>query len=562
MATPCVPVLDIARLRDGSAGGLEAVAAAIGRACRDIGFFYVSHAGVPAELRADVFDAARAFFASTPEVKDAVSLRHSAHNRGYLGLSVEALDPTRTPDFKEAFNIGLELGADDPEVLAGKPFRGVNLWPPMPAFRTTLLAYYDAMLGLGRDLHRAIAVDLGLPQDYFADTFARPLATLRLLHYPAAAAAAGAGAPRDFGAGQHTDYGNITLLATDHVGGLEVRLRDGRWLAAPPIPDTFVCNIGDCLMRWTNDTYVSTPHRVVSPPDRERYSVAFFLDADPDIEVSCLSTCQNEGRPGPLPTRDGGGLSPGPARRHLRAKQGGAPMNSPSRKNRPPKPTKAQDIQQSLAGDIVHGRLRPGTALDETLLARTFGVSRTPIREAIRQLQVSGLVEVKPHRGAVVADMSEEELDDMFSVMAELEALCARWSALSMSGAERRDLRAEHDASATIVREARRDLYIEANDRFHEAVYEGAHSPFLAETTRNVRKRLAPFRRVQFEGPSRLAKSHAEHGHVIDAIERGDACGAEAAMRAHIGVVRNAVDTVTQPRRAAPSVPVRSRQEM
>jgi isopenicillin N synthase-like dioxygenase len=101
--------------------------------------------------------------------------------------------------------------------------------------------------------------------------------------------------PGQLGAGEHTDYGNLTLLLTDEVGGLEVRTRDGDWLAAPHRLDAFICNIGDCLMRWTNDVYVSTPHRVVSPPGRRRTSVAFFLDANPEAVVECLPTCRGGG---------------------------------------------------------------------------------------------------------------------------------------------------------------------------------------------------------------------------------------------------------------------------
>jgi isopenicillin N synthase-like dioxygenase len=99
------------------------------------------------------------------------------------------------------------------------------------------------------------------------------------------------------GAGVHTDYGNVTLLATDAAGGLMVRDRSGQWLDAPVIPGAFVCNIGDCLMRWTNDIYVSTPHKVVTPPGRDRYSIAFFLDPDPDARVACLPTCTDATRP-------------------------------------------------------------------------------------------------------------------------------------------------------------------------------------------------------------------------------------------------------------------------
>ena len=292
MATRSLPVVDVSRLYDGGPDGLHRVAEEIGGACRDLGFFYVGGAQLRAGLRDAVFAQAHRFFGSPDEIKQAVSFDRSAHNRGYIATSVESLDPARGPDRKEAFNIGLDLAAEDPEVVAGKPFRGINLWPPLPGFRDILLEYYAAMLRLGRDLHRAVAVDLGLPQTYFDDKFRRPLATLRLLHYPALPASGRTG---ELGAGQHTDYGNITLLATDDVGGLEVRLRDGDWLEAPPVPGAFVCNIGDCLMRWTNDIYVSTPHRVVSPPERERFSVAFFLDADPDVEVSCLETCRTPG---------------------------------------------------------------------------------------------------------------------------------------------------------------------------------------------------------------------------------------------------------------------------
>jgi len=150
---------------------------------------------------------------------------------------------------------------------------------------------------LGSDLHFAIASDLGLPTHYFDDKLDRPMATLRLLHYPPREAAAS----DKLGAGVHTDYGSVTLLLTDEVGGLEVRKRDGTWIKAPPMKGAFVCNIGDCLMRWSNDIYVSTPHRVVSPPGRDRYSVAFFLDPNPEALVDCLPGCSGPDRPAKYP---------------------------------------------------------------------------------------------------------------------------------------------------------------------------------------------------------------------------------------------------------------------
>lgn len=206
--------------------------------------------------------------------------------------------------------------------------------------------------------------------------------------------------------------------------------------------------------------------------------------------------------------------------------------------------TKARQIHQAIADDIVHGRLAPGTALDETSIAASFGVSRTPIREAIRHLEAIGLVEGRARRGAVVAAFSDRRLDEMFAVMAELEALCARWSAVAMTAAERRHLDALQEESERLVSAGNREAYVDFNNRFHETIYRGSHNGFLAELALSVRTRCAPFRRAQFETLGRLAKSHAEHGAVVTAIQRGDADAAATEMRAHIAVVRTAVDVV------------------
>jgi len=293
-----IPVIDIAPLVAGDTGGERDVADQIGKACRDIGFFYITGHGVPPALRLSVFHTAAKFFAGPAEIKEAAGFLGPGGNRGFIRLGGEALDPGKPPDVKEAFNIGLDLAADDPDLLARKPFRALNVWPDMPEFRAVMLEYFNRMWSTGVLLHRAFARDLGLDPDYFADKFRKPLAILRLLHYPPTDAPLAEG---QMGAGVHTDYGNVTLLATDEVGGLMVQDRSGRWLAAPVIPNAYVCNIGDCLMRWTNDIYVSTPHKVVSPPGRDRYSVAFFLDPDPDAVVACLPTCADAGKPARYP---------------------------------------------------------------------------------------------------------------------------------------------------------------------------------------------------------------------------------------------------------------------
>jgi isopenicillin N synthase-like dioxygenase len=144
-----------------------------------------------------------------------------------------------------------------------------------------MLAYYEQCLEIGKILHRGFSLDLGLEEDFFDAKLTAPAASLRLLHYPPRPARAAPEAP---GAGEHTDYGNITLLATDGVAGLQVRRRDGLWLDVADTQDRLLCNIGDCLMRWTNDEYVSTPHRVRRPTS-ERYSIAFFPDPNPDAIV-------------------------------------------------------------------------------------------------------------------------------------------------------------------------------------------------------------------------------------------------------------------------------------
>lgn len=202
--------------------------------------------------------------------------------------------------------------------------------------------------------------------------------------------------------------------------------------------------------------------------------------------------------------------------------------------------TSAEDIRQRLATRIISGQLRPGTPLDETALAGEFSVSRTPIREALRLLAASGLVQQRPHAKALVAKPDEATLAGMFEVMGYLEALCAGLCAISMTHADRMGLQNLHATMAGIVRDGDGLSYVEANEVFHSTIYDGAHNAYLAEITRSTRQRLQPFRRAQFQTLGRLSRSHAEHGEVVQAIVRGDRAGAEAAMRMHISIVETA----------------------
>ncbi len=276
-----IPVLDFERFTSGA--DREGFVADLGAAARGPGFFLLKGHGIDPDLQARVFAAADTFFGLPMAEKEKVSILKTPHYRGWAHDGLESLDETSgLKDRKESFNIGYDMDPADPRVIAGEPFRGVNQWPKLPGFRETMLAYYDAALDLGVRLSRAIALDLGLPEDHFDCAFREPLAALRVLHYPPATGAAG-----EIGAGAHSDYGVVTLLMTDGEPGLQVKPRGGDWMDVPHAEGAYVVNIGDCLMRWTNDIYVSTPHRVL-PPKRQRRSVAMFVEANPDVVVEAL----------------------------------------------------------------------------------------------------------------------------------------------------------------------------------------------------------------------------------------------------------------------------------
>ena len=210
--------------------------------------------------------------------------------------------------------------------------------------------------------------------------------------------------------------------------------------------------------------------------------------------------------------------------------------------------TRTESLRLQIADEIVSGVLEPGTPLDEQELAARFGVSRTPVREAIRQLSASGLVSVRPHRGAVVALPTPSQLNDMFEAMGELEGLCAGLAARNMTVPDRRGLEALHEDLRLLVHQGDPTSYHEKNEAFHAAIYAGSHNGYLAEMTLMTRTRVAPFRRAQFRATGRLGGSYQEHDLIVQAILRGDQPGAVEAMRAHIGIVRDAFRTYAETR--------------
>lgn len=277
-----LPVIDIAPLRGKNAEAKAKVAAELFSACIDRGFFYIINHGVPENLEEKLEALSQSFF-NRPE-KEKMDIRMEKAGRawrGYFPLGGELT--SGRPDWKEGLYFGKEHSPEDPRVKAGVPLHGANLFPPLPEFRQTVLLYLDAMHSLGDQLMAGLGLSLGLEEDFFRENFTgEPTELFRIFHYPPP--------PKDhdvWGVGEHTDYGLLTILKQDDVGGLEVKSRDG-WVPAPPIPGSFVCNIGDMLDRLTQGLYKSTPHRVMNRTTRERYSYPYFFDPDFKAKIRSL----------------------------------------------------------------------------------------------------------------------------------------------------------------------------------------------------------------------------------------------------------------------------------
>ena len=276
-----VPIVDVSALVGD--GDPRPAATAIDRACRDVGFFYVVGHGVDAGLRAELDRLARAFFALPDEEKAAISMARGGRAwRGWFPVGGELT--SGVPDLKEGLYLGAELPPDDPRVSAGRPLHGPNLFPEQPAgLRAVVLEYLDAMTRLGQAILGGMALGLGLERSWFAEHLTDdPVLLFRIFHYPPAPPDDGG-----WGVAEHTDYGLLTILGQDEHGGLQVRGPTG-WIDAPPVPDSFVCNLGDMLERLTGGAYRSTPHRVRNTSGADRLSFPFFLDPSWDAVVERL----------------------------------------------------------------------------------------------------------------------------------------------------------------------------------------------------------------------------------------------------------------------------------
>jgi isopenicillin N synthase-like dioxygenase len=301
-----VPVIDLAPFLDGEAAGKTAVVRAIGRACEDIGFFTIVGHGVNAALVRRMSDVSRAFFDLPVADKQRVRRPKPEQSRGYVGLGEENLSygvGQATTDLKEFFAIGPVDVPEEPYYTcpAAYPSFAPNVWPARPPeLRAVYTEYYRATERLADDLMRAFALALDLRGDFFRDKTDRHISGIRVINYPDQPAAPAVGQLR---AGAHSDYGALTILKAENVpGGLQVLNRAGQWVDVAPVADSFVINLGDLMMHWTNDRWISTLHRVVNPPrDRalgsRRQSIVFFYQPNYDAVIECLPGCSGPGNP-------------------------------------------------------------------------------------------------------------------------------------------------------------------------------------------------------------------------------------------------------------------------
>ena len=282
MTDAALPLIDVSALVAGTAGR-DAVAAQIGAACRAHGFFYVTGHGVDPALVKRLEDLSHRFFDLPEETKMQWRMALGGRAwRGYFPLGGELT--SGRPDWKEGLYLGTELPATHPLVQAKTPVHGPNLFPDVPGFRETILEYMDAVTRLGHRLMEGIALSLGLEAGYFAKRYtADPLILFRLFNYPSQPVPEGLDV--QWGVGEHTDYGLLTILHQDHIGGLAVHTPGG-WIDAPPVAGSFVCNIGDMLDRMTGGLYKSTPHRVKrNTSGHDRLSFPLFFDPNFEARV-------------------------------------------------------------------------------------------------------------------------------------------------------------------------------------------------------------------------------------------------------------------------------------
>lgn len=273
----------------------DQISSAIDAACRDTGFFVLLGHGIDQHLIDNTFEHAKTFFRLSNEKKMALWTDNQVDDRGYFPSGLQSLDPGKPHDLSEFVMLGLDLPNNHPMVEAKVPMHGPNPWPSdLPGWKDVMNAYHQATKDLGDRLLRIVAQNLDLPESYFEPFSQLPIVTLKLAWYPHRPADA---LDAQQGAGAHTDWGALSFVANQGSPGLQVLTSDREWLDVPAIENSLVVNIGDMLQRWTNDTYCSATHRVVSTSVRERFSLVTFYDMDYHAPLECISSCVTRDKP-------------------------------------------------------------------------------------------------------------------------------------------------------------------------------------------------------------------------------------------------------------------------
>jgi isopenicillin N synthase-like dioxygenase len=300
MALPTFDLSPFATGRELPSPEAAAIAREIDDTLRSTGFLLVSGHGVVDDVRDAYFDAMRSFFALPIEKKEEIAIGRSACHRGYVGFATETLEGALAGDedavgtqlagdMKETIDTGIDHGPDHPDVIAGTPLHGPNQWPDLPGFREAVDVYRDAMIEAALRMERALSMALGLEPTFLESRPGETMFHLRLIHYPPMETLTPE--PGQLGCGAHTDYGTLTLLADDGNGGLQVRQRSGEWTDVVVPDGQLVVNLGDLMAIWTNDRWVSNPHRVVNPPGVDRYSSPLFVTPPFHLRIETLETC-------------------------------------------------------------------------------------------------------------------------------------------------------------------------------------------------------------------------------------------------------------------------------
>jgi len=297
-----IPTLDVSPYLNGQPGGCEMVAAQLRHIGKTVGFFYLKGHGIPQKLIDGVFEESRRFHALPIEIKKKIPyFSTGGFKSGYQPCFQDDYQRTNInivknakPNLVAKFAINLEGGSGGPSMTEDERQARVNLWPEnLPGFRETLLAYHGSIVNLGRRFLPLWAASLKLPLDYFDKFFATPHATMNLLYYPPQKAVG----ERQYGIAPHTDNSLMTFLAQKDVRGLAVRMPSGHWREVDVVPGALLVNTGNLIVRWTNDEYLSTKHRVINTYDVDRYSIPLFFGPSADAPIEVLPTCQGPDRP-------------------------------------------------------------------------------------------------------------------------------------------------------------------------------------------------------------------------------------------------------------------------